>query len=106
MIIEAKADDAQTISTANLIFRVFNESDTGNKDVAVTYLRKRVYKRYAKFLAYINIYIDEDSIRQDKDLALEHLRNLMDKSQEYSAFLRWAVLESPELLELLGDAIN
>jgi hypothetical protein len=106
VIIEPKANDPQTVSTANLISRVFNESDTGNKDVAGTYLRKRVYRRYAKFLEYINVYIDEDSTQQEKDSALEHLRNFMDKKQEYSAFLRWAVLDSPELLELLGDAIN
>ncbi|UDI90601.1 hypothetical protein [Pseudomonas sp. IAC-BECa141] len=106
VVIEAKSDDPKTVSTTNLIFRIFNESDTGNKVVTSTYLRKRVYKRYAKFLEYINIFIDDDSIREEKDVALAHLKNLMDKGQEYSAFLRWAVLDSPELLELLGDSIN
>lgn len=106
LIIEAKSDDEQTVSTANLISRIFNEADTGNKVVASTYLRKRVFKRYAKMLEHINKYIDEDSIQEEKDLALLHLKGLMDKRQEYSAFLRWAVLDSPELLKLLEPSIN
>lgn len=106
VIIEPTNNDDKTIETAKLIWNIFNENNTGNKTVTLTYLRKRIYKRFAKLMEQINIYISDDALPRDKRLALDHIRNLMSKSQEYSAFLRWAVLDSPELLEQVQDVID
>lgn len=106
IIIEAMDDDPKTVRTAELISRVFNEDDTGNKSIVRVQLRKRVYKRYAKVLQHINTYIDEDELHDSKLRAIEHLKSLMDVKQEYSAFLRWPILDSPELYEILGPSIN
>ncbi|QAX85986.1 hypothetical protein C2E19_20025 [Pseudomonas sp. DTU12.3] len=106
IIIEPMDTDPKTIRTADLISRIFNEDDTGNKSVVRVQLRKRVYKRYAKILQHINTYIDEDELPASKLLAVEHLKALMDVTQEYSAFLRWPILDSPELYKLLGESIN
>ena len=106
IIIEAMDDNPKTVRTAELISRVFNEDDTGNKSVVRVQLRKRVYKRYAKVLHHINTYIDEDELQDSKLRAIEHLKALMDVKQEYSAFLRWPILDSPELYKVLGASIN
>jgi len=99
-------EDPKTIRTAELIRKVFNEDDTGNKEVMGAYLRKRVYKKYAKLLSYLNVYIDEESLDSHKEDAIAHIKQLMSKTQEYSAFLRWAVMESPELLDVVRGSID
>ncbi|WP_226476999.1 hypothetical protein [Pseudomonas sp. MWU16-30323] len=106
VIIEPSDDDPKTIETANLIRKVFNEDNTGNKAVTATYLRKRVFRRYAKLVEQMNIYESEDSLPAEKAHSLEKIRNLMSRNQEYSAFLRWAILDSPELLELVKDSMD
>jgi hypothetical protein len=106
VLIEPSNDEPKTVETANLIRKVFNDDNTGNKSVTATYLRKKVFKRYAKLVEQMNIYEDEDSLPNEKIYALEKIKNLMSRRQEYSAFLRWAVLGSPPLLELVRDAID
>lgn len=106
VVIEAMDEDPKTIQTANLIRKVFNEDNTGNKEVTGAYLRKRVYRKYAKLLGYLNVYIDDDSLEAQKHDAIAHIKQLMSKTQEYSAFLRWAVMDSPELLEEVQDSID
>ena len=106
VVIEAKNNDPKTIQTADLIRKIFNDDNTGNKNITGTYLRKRVYKRYAKLLEHINSYIDDDSLESEKIDAILRIRNMMNRTQEYSAFLRWAILDSPELLEVVEDAID
>jgi len=99
-------DDPKAVRTAELLTRIFNEDDTGNKAIVSTHLRKRVYKRFAKVIEHINVYIDDDQLPAARKLAVEHLKALMDVKQEYSAFLRWVVIDSPPLYDLLKDSIN
>lgn len=106
VLIEATNADPKTIQTATLIQKIFTDDNTGNKDITGTYLRKKVYKRYAQLLSYINTYIDDDALDSEKKDAILRIKNLMSKKQEYSAFLRWAILDSPELLEEVIDAID
>lgn len=104
--INPQNNDPRTIETAKLIKRVFTEDNTGNKGVTGAYLRKRVYKRYAKLFEQMNRFIDDDLLPEERLDALKRLQNLMSKKQEYSAFLRWAILESPVLLEELHPFID
>jgi hypothetical protein len=104
--IQAMGDDPKAVRTAELLTRIFNEDDTGNKAIVSTHLRKRVYKRFAKVIEHINVYIDDDQLPAARNLAVEHLKALMDVKQEYSAFLRWVVIDSPPLYDLLKDSIN
>jgi len=106
VIITPTDADPKTIQTADLIRKVYTDDNTGIKTVTGAALRKRIYKRYAKLVEQLNIYDDEDSLQSERDVALERIRNLMSRSQEYSAFLRWAILVSPELLSLVGDSID
>ncbi|NIG16196.1 HNH endonuclease [Pantoea sp. Cy-640] len=104
--IEAMATDNKTIKTTELIRRVFNESNTGNKEITVLTLRKKVFSQYNIFLTYLNTYLDEQTLPKDKELAIEHMKHMMNPEQEYSAFLRWAVIDSPKLNDLLKDVIT
>lgn len=106
LIIEPTDDNPKTIQTATLIRKIFTDDNTGNKNVTGTYLRKRVYGRYSKLIEQMNIYISEDSLDSHKEDAILRIKQLMHKNQEYSAFLRWAILDSPELLELVKDSID
>jgi uncharacterized protein (TIGR02646 family) len=106
VIIEPMDGDIKTIETASLISKIFNDDNTANKEVTGAYLRKRVYKQYAKLMKFINVYIDDESLPRQRDEALEKMRYMMKKTHEYSAFLRWAALDAPELLELVEDAID
>lgn len=106
LIIEPTDTDPRTIQTAALIHKVFTDDNTGNKTITGTYLRKHVYERYAKLLDHINTYINEDSLDSAKEDAILRIKHLMKKNQEYSAFLRWAVLDSPPLYEIVKDAID
>jgi hypothetical protein len=104
--IEATNNDQKTIQTASLIEKIFIDDNTGNKDITGTYLRKRVYKRYAKLLEHINTYIDDEKLDSERNDAIVRIKKLMSKEQEYSAFLRWAILDSPELFDIVKDAID
>ncbi len=106
IIIEATNDEPSTLQTAHLLNRIFNEADTGNKSITSVQLRKRVYRRYAKVIQHINTFINDDELPSARQLAIEHLKALMDVKQEYSAFLRWPIIESPELFEILNTSIN
>jgi hypothetical protein len=106
LTIEPTNNEPSTVETANLIRKVFTDDNTGNKDITGTYLRKRVYKRYSQLLSHINTYINEDSLDSEKIDAILRIENLMKKNQEYSAFLRWAVIDSPELFEIVKHSID
>ncbi|WP_177326163.1 hypothetical protein, partial [Pseudomonas sp. CFT9] len=106
LTIEPTNDHPNTVETATLIKKVFTDDNTGNKEIAGTWLRKRVYKRYSHLLSHINTYIDEDKLKSEKTDAILRIENLMKKNQEYSAFLRWAILDSPELFEIVKDSID
>lgn len=105
-IIEPQNELPSTVETATLIDKIFNEKNTGNKIITSLALRKRVWRRYAYLVEQMSTFDNEHSLPAEKILALERIRNLMSKSQEYSAFLRWPIMESPELFELVGDAID
>lgn len=106
IVIEAKNQNPKTLETSELIDKVFNGKNTGNQRLASVYLRERVFKRYVKFLKYVNIYFDEDSLPKAKKDAFEDLKHMMRKEMEYSAFIRWTVLDSPIFKKLLEAYID
>ena len=106
VVMEAKDEDQKTLETCRLIDKVFNETNTANRCITRKDLIKRVYKQYSKFLTHLNMYIDDDSLLVDKNNALDHLKHMMRKEQEYSAFIRWTVLDAAELKEILERHIN
>lgn len=74
--------------------------------VAGAYLRRKVFRKYYELITHINVYEDESSLPREKQYALEKMQHFMSKEHEYSAFLRWAILDSPQLAEILGRHID
>lgn len=106
LIIEPMHDDEKTKETAKLIDEIYNSEKTVNKKITGQYLRKKVFQRYNRFLELVNCYFDEELSREKRDDALGRLRSLVSKNQEFSAFIRWIVLEDEFLFELLGESID
>ncbi|HHQ4684086.1 TPA: hypothetical protein ACSP21_002664 [Aeromonas veronii] len=106
IIIEPMAADDKTIETADLLDEIFNTEKTINKKITGKYLRKKVFHKYNRFLELVNEYLDDELPQERKDEALVRLQVLMSRKQEFSAFIRWVVLEDEYLHELLGNSID
>ncbi|EPV5019318.1 HNH endonuclease [Citrobacter freundii] len=90
-------DDPKTLETANLISKVFNDANTGNKDLTRVFLKKRLMRQYRKFLELIYSYDDEDTLPEEKNEISKKIKNMLRVEYEFSAFLRWSILEAPQL---------
>lgn len=106
IIIEPMATDDKTTETADLLDEIFNTEKTINKKITGKYLRKKVFHKYNRFLELVNEYLDDELPQERKDEALVRLQVLMSRKQEFSAFIRWVVLEDEYLHELLGNSID
>ncbi|MNG96476.1 hypothetical protein D3C79_555450 [compost metagenome] len=106
IIIEPMAADDKTTETADLLDEIFNTEKTINKKITGKYLRKKVFHKYNRFLELVNEYLDDELPQERKDEALVRLQVLMSRKQEFSAFIRWVVLEDEYLHELLGNSID
>lgn len=106
IIIEAMNNDEKTLETGRLLDEIFNTEKTINKKISGKYLRKKIFQRYNRFLELVNTYNDDELPQNRKDDALERLQGLVSKKQEFSAFIRWIVLEDEQLNELLGEYID
>lgn len=98
--------DDKTRETAELIDEIFNTEKTINKKITGKYLRKKVFQKYNRFLALVNESLDDELPQARKDEALSRLRMLVSKKQEFSAFIRWIVLEDEYLCDLLGGSFD
>lgn len=106
IIIQAMSEDSRTVETAELLDEIFNTDKTINKKITGKYLRKKIFQKYNRFLELINTYFDDELSQKSKDDALERLQVLVSKKQEFSAFIRWIVLEDAQLAGLLGPHID
>lgn len=106
IIIDPMVTDEKTVETADLLDEIFNTDRTINKKITGKYLRKKVFHKYNRFLELVNEYLDDELPQERKDEALERLQVLMSRKQEFSAFMRWIVLEDDYLHELLGNSID
>lgn len=89
--------DEKSIITASLIDEVFNSETTGNKELSRTYLLKKLMAQYRKFLEFLWKYDDEDTIEEERILIEKKIKNMLKVEYEFSAFFRWAIIESPKL---------
>ena len=102
----AMRNDDKTIETQELLDKVFNSDHTVNKRVSGSFLRREVFKQYNLLLDQINDYYSPVATRNDKQIALERITVLIDRTSPYSAFIRWCILEDNELKPLLIELMN
>ncbi len=95
--ITAMFDDDKTKMTASLLDSVFNDENTGNKELSRIFLLKRLMKQYRKFLELLFQYDDDDTMEEDKPMIKKKITNMLKLEYEFSAFLRWAIIDSPKL---------
>jgi hypothetical protein len=81
------------IQTVDLIDRVFNDASTGNRKISRTFLRKKLFKILSKVSQEIIVWIDDDSNPQKKSDAAQQIIHYLRVEQEFSAFIRWMILD-------------
>lgn len=99
IIVKAMIQGDKTTETCSLLEKVYNSEHTVNKSITGAYLRQKVFTRLNKFFEYVNTYLDPEDLTtsKEKDVARDKIENLLQESQEFSAFLRWVVLEDSVL---------
>ncbi|MBH2581743.1 HNH endonuclease [Serratia marcescens] len=93
-------DSEQTKQTAELISKAFNDNHTGNKDLTRIFLMKKLMKKYRRFLELTLDYDDEDTLKSEREIIEENIRNMLSVEYEFSAFIRWAIIDAPKLHHL------
>ncbi|MHC8382323.1 hypothetical protein [Pseudomonas sp. LB3P14] len=106
LTIEAVDGSKETISTATLLNKIFNSEHTINKTITAAYMRKKVYEKYNRLMEVVVEYFSDESSPKVKAENLEILKTLMGRHQEFSAFIRWIVLEDEKLFPLLKDFMD
>lgn len=101
LIIQATDSDPKTQETARLVDEVFNTNATINKKITGAYLRKKVFQRYNKFIELLNIYYDEELSQEKREEAASRMKQTVSKKTEFSAFIRWIVMEDEDLKKIL-----
>ena len=106
VLVEAICTDERTKQTVELLNKIYNEPTTVNKAITAAHLRKKVFKAYNRLLELMNIYFSDEESPERKSDALSRMRELMKRHQEFSAFLRWLILEDKVLSTLLRPEID
>lgn len=104
--VEAMDDAPETVQTVELLKKIYNEPNTDNKRITAAYLRTKVFTKYNRLLELMTEYYSEEKTKEQKHDALCRIRVLMGKEQEFSAFLRWVVLEDEKLKPILELEMN
>ena len=104
--IEAKYDDDKTKLTAKLLDKVFNSEHTVNKEISSSFLRKRVFDQYNLLFKELNNYYAAMALPEEKAIAVERIKLLLQPSSPYSAFISWCIIEDSELEPILQDFIG
>jgi hypothetical protein len=105
--IVAQIPGQQAAETAQLLDEIYNsEVKSINKQITSTYLREKIFLKFNRFLKQVNIYINEESPPEVKGAALAVMKVMVKKEQEFSAFIRWVVLDDELLRPLLVGEIN
>jgi hypothetical protein len=89
--VEAQNDDQKTQNTVNLLYRCYNENNTGIRSISRECLHESIYENYCSFLKYRVILKNRDTISSEKTDALEHLKNMVKDSYPFSIFWKWHI---------------
>ena len=91
-------DDSESLDqTIELLNRVYNDDSTGNRVITRKVIRKKIFSVGLLLQLEIAKYIDANSTAGEKSLAKEKIEHLMRSEQEFSAFLRWVILNDTDL---------
>lgn len=60
-------------------------------------------RQYRKFLDLVFDYDDDDTLPEDKEIIGRKIKNMLRVEYEFSAFLRWTILDAPLLHHFKND---
>ncbi|MBS7472172.1 hypothetical protein KID98_15270 [Pseudomonas syringae] len=106
VLLIAMNSDEKTISTFRLLDRVYNSEHSVNKKVSGNFLRTKIFDQYNLLLAQINAYYSPVATEQDQAQALSRMQKLIKKSEPYSAFVRWCLLDDQKLGPMLSELMD
>jgi hypothetical protein len=91
-------DDSPSINQSiELIDKVFNDDSTGNRKITRKMLRKKLFSILIKVIKEITTFSDDDSLPNEKDDAKNRIIHYLRVEQEFSAFIRWMILDDHTL---------
>ena len=99
--ISAYDDDPKTIKTAELISKIFNLRDTGNRRIVNGKIKMSLFNRLNIFQEDYLEYLNQTTPIERKEYLLEKLKRHVSKETDFSAFIRWMVHEDYDLSEIL-----
>ncbi|MGS0680348.1 hypothetical protein ACVBIL_04205 [Shewanella sp. 125m-7] len=85
------------IQTVELINRVFNDDSTGNRKITRKMLRKKLFSVLVKVMREIIIFTEDDSLPPEKENAKQKIIHYLRVEQEFSAFIRWMIIDDTTL---------
>lgn len=99
--IEATNEDVKTITTAELLNKIFNSDHTINKEVTGSFLRRKVYDQLEHLNKHIRNYFAPDATLSEKNIAIEKMKILSAPQSEFSAFAKNLILEDEHLSKIV-----
>lgn len=106
VVVERQNNDAKTIETEQLLEKIYNSNHTVNKAITVSYLRRKINTQFSLFFKWLNKYYAEESLDAEREEALERIKVLMSNQAQYSAFIKWCVLDDDDLRQRLEHLID
>ena len=103
IVVEARVDNPKAASTVDLLKKVYNGKGTVNKAVSGEFLRMKIFESLNKLQTHVAIWYSYDSLPNEKDIAIERIRLLIQPEAPYSAFMRDVLLEDDKLRFLVED---
>ena len=100
IFVEAQNKDNETINTANLLNRCYNEKDTSTRRISQTYLYNKINDERSKFVDQCNILLDNSYSDTEKLEAKQELIEMTEISYPFSVFWKWHILSDNELLKI------
>ncbi|WP_024692806.1 HNH endonuclease [Pseudomonas syringae] len=106
VLLIAMNSDEKTISTLRLLDRVYNSEHSVNKKVSGKFIRTKIFDQYNLLFTQINAYYSPVATEQDQAQALSRMQKLIKKSEPYSAFVRWCLLDDQKLGPMLSEYMD
>jgi hypothetical protein len=100
------ANSTSISETIDLIDRIFNDDSTGNRKISRTFLRKKLFQILSKVYKEIYIWINDDSTPDEKEQAENRIIHYLRVEQEFSAFIRWMIIDDHTLRPLFEQYIS
>lgn len=103
LIIEARVRNADVDSTVELLDKIYNGTISVNKAVTSAFIRARIFERLCRLQGFVVTWYSDESLADEKKVALDKIRMLIGPDAPYSAFMRDVLYEDEKLRFLIDE---